>query len=310
MAAKDKARFALQQRNRRIARSTLTVMIAFAAAKLISLVQTLIIAQVFGVGRELDAYVAANRIPELIVILISGGALTHAFIPVFSGLLAKGDLDSAWTLSSNLISTIFVLALVISAVVFVLAPWLVSNVVAPGFDSATSQQTVDMMRILLLSTIIFAISGIFSGILNSHQHFLLPALAPIMFDIGILFGVLFLLPRFGVHGIALGAVLGSALHFSIQVPGLIRHRMQWRFDLGLANPQLWRVIRLMLPRIGGLGVFSLNFLVMNNIASRLGVGSVSAPRLGLAPDADSADPARHRHGHRHLPHARRPQRNE
>ncbi len=276
MAESDKARPSLLQRNRRIARSALTVMVAFAAAKLISLVQTLIIAQVFGVGSELDAYVAANRIPELIVILISGGALTHAFIPIFSGLLAKGDLDAAWKLSSNLISTIFTLALLISAVVFLLAPWLAREVVAPGFDAATAQNTVEMMRILLLSTIIFAVSGIFSGILNSHQHFLLPALAPIMFDVGILAGVIFLLPRFGVHGIAYGAVLGAALHFSIQVPGLFRYRMRWRFELGLSNPLLWRVIRLMLPRIGGLGVFSLNFLVMNNIASRLGVGSVSA----------------------------------
>ena len=276
MTARDKTRPTPLQRNRRIARSTLTVMIAFAVAKLISLAQTLIIAQVFGVGPELDAYVAANRIPELIVILISGGALTHAFIPIFSGFLARGDLDSAWKLSSNLISTIFILALALSAIVFLLAPWLVSNLVAPGFDQTTTQNTVEMMRILLLSTIIFSISGIFSGILNSHQHFLLPALAPIMFDIGILAGVVLLLPRFGVHGIALGAVLGAALHFSIQLPGLFRHRMSWRFDLGFNNPQLWRVIRLMLPRIGGLGVFSLNFLVMNNIASRLGVGSVSA----------------------------------
>ena len=276
MQTRSESRPSPWQRNRSIARSTLTVMIAFAAAKLISLLQTLIIAQVFGVGSQLDAYVAANRIPELIVILISGGALTHAFIPIFSGFLATGDLESAWKLSSNLINSIFSLALLLSAVVFLLAPWLVSNVVAPGFDAATAQNTTDMMRILLLSTIIFAVSGIFSGILNSHQHFLLPALAPIMFDIGILAGVLFLLPRFGVHGIAYGAVLGAALHFSIQLPGLIRYKMRWRFELGLRNPQLWRVIRLMLPRIGGLGVFSLNFLVMNNIASRLGVGSVSA----------------------------------
>ncbi len=264
------------QRNRRIARSTVTVMLAFAAAKLISLVQTLIIAQAFGVGDELDAYVAANRIPELIVILISGGALTHAFIPIFSGLLAKDQRESAWRLSSHLINTIFTLALLISAAVFLLAPWLTRNLVAPGFDAATAQNTIDMMRILLLSTIIFSASGIFSGILNSHQHFLLPALAPILFDIGILFGVLFLLPSFGVHGIAWGAVIGAALHAGIQVPGLVRYKMQWRRELGLRNPLLWRVIWLMLPRIGGLGVFSLNFLVMNNIASRLGSGSVSA----------------------------------
>ena len=276
MADTSKARPSQRQHVRHLARSTFIVMLAFLAAKIISLMQTLIIAQAFGVGRDLDAYVAANRIPELIVILISGGALTHAFIPVFSGFLAKGDLDSAWTLSSHLINSIFTLALVLSAIVFALAPWLVDNAVAPGFDRTTAQSTVDLMRILLLSTIIFAVSGIFSGILNSHQHFLLPALAPIMFDIGILFGVIFLLPRFGINGIAYGAVLGAGLHFSIQIPGLFRYKMRWKLELGWSNPQLWRVIRLMLPRIGGLGVFSLNFLVMNNIASRLGAGSVSA----------------------------------
>jgi putative peptidoglycan lipid II flippase len=262
--------------SRKIARSTLTVMFAFGIAKVISLLQTFIIAQAFGVGRELDAYVAANRIPELIVVLISGGALTHAFIPIFSGFLARDDKDGAWRLSSNLINTIFTVALSISIIVFIIAPWLVPNVVAPGFDAQTTQNTIDMMRILLISTVIFSVSGIFSGILNSHQHFLLPAIAPIMFDVGILFGVIFLLPTFGVHGIAMGAVLGSAMHFGIQIPGLIHYKARWTLDLGWHNPVLWRVIRLMIPRIGGLGVFSINFLVMNNIASRLGVGSVSA----------------------------------
>lgn len=265
-----------RKRNRQIARSTLTVMIAFGIAKVISLLQTFIIAQAFGVGSELDAYVAANRIPELIVILISGGALTHAFIPIFSGHLAREDTEGAWRLSSHLINMILTVALTISVFVFLIAPWLVPNVVAPGFDPQTTQNTIDMMRILLISTVIFSISGIFSGILNSHQHFLLPAIAPIMFDVGILFGVVFLLPSFGVHGIAIGAVIGAALHFGIQVPGLIHYRMKWKPELGFRDQTLWRVIRLMLPRIGGLGVFSLNFLVMNNIASRLSVGSVSA----------------------------------
>jgi putative peptidoglycan lipid II flippase len=97
-----------------------------------------------------------------------------------------------------------------------------------------------------------------------------------MFDVGILFGVIFLLEPLGVHGIALGAVLGAAMHLGIQVPGLIRFKARWKPELGLKDPVLWRVIRLMLPRVAGLGVFSLNFLIMNNIASRLGPGSVSA----------------------------------
>lgn len=269
-----------QARNSRLARSTLVVMLAFGTAKAISLAQTVIIAQVFGVGQEWDAFVAANGIPELIFTLIAGGALAHAFIPVFGGFLARSETEAAWRIASHVINTVFLLTLIVSMVVFVLAPWLVANVVAPGFDAVGQAQTTELMRILLLSTLIFSVSGISMGILQSHNHFLLPALAPIMFDIGILFGVIVLIGPFGVNGIAIGAVLGAAMHLGIQVPGLIRFRARWWAELGLRDPQLWRIVRLMLPRIAGLGVFSLNFLVMNNIASRLGTGAVSALSWG------------------------------
>jgi len=264
------------QRNRQLARSTLIVMIAFGVAKVISLGQTVIIANVFGVGAEWDAFVSANRIPELIFTLIAGGALSHAFIPIFSGYLARDDKDGAWKVASHVINFIFMVTFAVSLVVFLVAPWLVENVVSPGFDPETQQQTANLMRILLISTLIFSVSGISMGILHSHNHFLLPALAPIMFDVGILFGVIVLLQPFGVAGIAIGAVLGAAMHLGVQIPGLIHYKARWWAELGFNDPTLWRVIRLMLPRVAGLGVFSLNFIVMTNIASRLGTGSVSA----------------------------------
>lgn len=262
--------------SRQLARSTLIVMIAFGTAKVISLAQTVIIASVFGVGAEWDAFVTANRIPELIFTLVSGGALAHAFVPIFSGYLAKGDKDSAWTLASHVVNLVFVTTLIISTLVFITAEWWVGTVAAPGFNAQTQAQTVQLMRILLIGTLIFSVSGLVMGILNSHNHFLLPALAPIMFDVGILLGVIFLLPIFGVTGIALGAVFGAMMHLGIQIPGLIHFRARWKPEISLRDPVLWRVIRLMLPRVAGLGVFSLNFLVMNNIASRLGTGAVSA----------------------------------
>lgn len=267
-------------RTGRLARSTLIVMIAFAVAKVISLAQTFIIANVFGAGREWDAFVTANGVPELIFTLISGGALAHAFIPIFSGYLANEDRAAGWRVASHVINTIFVTTLVVSIIVFLFAPTLVTNWIAPGFDPETQAQTTQLMRILLVSTLIFSVSGISMGILQSHNRFVLPALAPIMFDLGILFGVAFLIPAFGVYGVAIGAVIGAALHLGVQVPGLLQVRAKWWPELGLRDPVLWRVIRLMLPRVAGLGVFSLNFLVMNSIASRLGEGSVSALSWG------------------------------
>jgi putative peptidoglycan lipid II flippase len=265
-----------EKRTRQLAQSTLIVMIAFGVAKLISLGQTLIITKVFGLNAPWAAFVTANRIPELIFTLIAGGALAHAFIPIFSGYLAKKDSETAWRVASHVVNTVFLVTLVVSVIVFFVTPWLVANVVAPGFNITVQQQTVELMRILLLSTLIFSVSGIVMGILQSHNHFLLPALAPIMFDIGILIGALFLLPIFGVRGIAIGAVLGASMHFAIQIPGLIRYRASWKPEFGIRDPILWKIIRLMLPRVAGLGVISLNFLVMNNIASRLGTAPVAA----------------------------------
>ncbi len=276
----DQLRDSPARHRRRLARSTLLVMIAFAGAKLISLVQTVVIAQVFGLSSDYDAYVAANGLPELIYTLIAGGAMAHAFIPVFSGLLARGDRKGAWRTASLVINSVFLVTLLLSLLTFVGAPWLTANLVAPGFDADAQERTVVLMRILLLTTLIFSISGLCMGILQSHNHFLLPALAPVLYDVGILFGVIFLIPTIGIYGIAWGAVLGALLHLGIQVPGLLHYRARWWPLVDLADPRLREILHLMMPRIAGLGVFSLNFLVMNNIASRLGEGSVSALSWG------------------------------
>jgi putative peptidoglycan lipid II flippase len=274
--AEDDEKLKQGQRSRQLAWSTLIVMIAFGIAKVISLAQTVIIAQTFGIGSQLDAFVTANRVPELLVVLISGGALGHAFIPIFSGYLARNEKAEAWRLASHVVNTVFTLALVISSITFIFAPQLMTSVIAPGFDAATSAKAAELMRILLGGTIVFAISGIVMSILQSHQNFFLPALAPIMYDVGILFGVLVLLRPFGINGVAYGALIGALLHIGIQIPGLIRLKPRWSFELGWSDPVLWRVIRLMIPRIIGLGVFQFNMLIMTNIGSRLGTGSVSA----------------------------------
>ena len=182
-----------------MARNTIILMVAFATAKAISLVQTFIIASVFGVGDEWDAFVTANRIPEQIVLLIGGGALSYAFIPVFSGFLARSDRDHAWRLASSVINTVFTVTLLLSILGFVLA--------VVGRDARRARLRRRQGRAdcpadahLLISTLVFSISGIFQGILHSHNHFLLPALAPILFDVGILFGAAFLIGPFGVSG--------------------------------------------------------------------------------------------------------------
>lgn len=268
----------MQESNRAtLARSTLIVMVSFGLAKVISLVQTFIIAQTFGLSSDYDAYVAANRLPEVIFNLIAGGAIAFAFIPVFTGLLAQGERTTAWKTASHVVNTIFAVTFVVSAIAFLFAPWLVTSIIAPGFDNPVTQtQTIEMMRILLVSTLIFSVSGMVMGILQSHNRFLLPALAPILFDVGILIGVIFLLPVMGVHGLAVGAVLGAAMHLAIQIPGLFRVQARWFPELGWNDPNLRRIIRLMIPRVADLGLISLSTIFTQNLLSRLGEGATSA----------------------------------
>lgn len=259
-----------------VARSTFIVMVAFATAKGISLIQAWIIARSFGISPEYDAFVAANRLPEIIFNLIAGGAIAFAFIPVFTGLLARNETKQAWKTASHVANTIFLLTLIASGIAFLLSDWLVTSLIAPGFSPEIQALTTGLMRVLLISTLIFSISGIVMGILQSHNRFLLPALAPIMYDLGILFGVVFLIEPFGIYGLAIGAVLGAALHLLVQIPGLFQVRARWAAEFGWRDPNLRQVIVLMIPRMADLGLISLSAIITTNILSRLGPGATSA----------------------------------
>jgi putative peptidoglycan lipid II flippase len=149
-------------------------------------------------------------------------------------------------------------------------------IIAPGFSAAQQATTVRLLRILLLSPIIFGVSGIVMGILNAHQHFLLPALAPSVYNLAIIGGALLLSSRMGVMSLAVGAVVGSLLHLLVQVPGLLRFGARYSPVLDLRNPDVREVGRLMAPRVLGMAVVQLNFVINNSLASRMGVGAVSA----------------------------------
>jgi putative peptidoglycan lipid II flippase len=263
-----------------LVRSAGLVMAAFAVDKVVGFGRQAVIANVFGVSSELDAYFAAFQIPDLIFTLISGGALATAFIPILSERLTHQDRAGSWRLTSAVINVVFVVVLILAVATALLAPILVRMLIAPGFTASNQLLTANLMRLVLLSTLIFSISGILMGVLNAHQHFLLPAIAPILYNLGLIFGALVLSSRFGVFGLVAGAIVGAGAHLLIQVPGLIRYGARYSLTLGLRNPHLRQVARLMGPRVAALVVIKINFLVIFNLASRLGEGSVSALSFG------------------------------
>jgi putative peptidoglycan lipid II flippase len=259
-----------------IARAAGLVMALFVVSRAMGLLREVFISHHFGTGGELDAYLAAFRLPDILFQIVAGGALASAFIPTFAGYLAADDDDGAWRLASAVINLVLLLTTVLAAVAALLAPWLVRVVIAPGFDLPRQALTADLMRLMLLTPAIFGVSGVVMGILNARQHFLLPALAPILYNLGIIAGALLLAPSLGVRGLALGVVAGAVGHLLVQVPGLVHHGLRYTPTLGLRDAGVREVGRLMLPRVVGLAAVQVNFLVNTILASGQAAGSLAA----------------------------------
>lgn len=261
-------------------RSSLVVMGAFLLSKVVGLLRDRAIAGQFGAGRELDAYVAAFKIPDLLFTVFAGGALISAFLPVFSDALAgterQGKDGHPWRLASAVGNWVALATMVLGGLAALFAGPLVRHLVAPSFDAAQAAIAAELMRIVLLSTVIFAVSGLQMGILNAYQHFVTPAVAPILYNLGIWAGALWLAPRMGIHGLAWGVVLGALGHLLVKLPPLLARGYRWLPVLGTGDGTLRLVFLLMLPRMLALGTVRAMDLINVRLGSGLPPGSLSA----------------------------------
>lgn len=267
---------AVSRSTRQIARAAVLVIGLFFISRVLGLAREMIIGARFGTSAELDAYQAAFRVPDLLFQLVAGGALGSAFIPVFAGCLTRKDLRGAWRLFSGITNLVLVLLTALAGIMAVAAPWLVRTVLAPGFSPEQQALTAELVRWMLISTVIFGVSGIVMGVLNSFQHFLLPALAPILYNLSIITGAWLLAPRYGVFGLVLGVLVGAALHLDVQLFGLWWYGAKYKPTLGLSDPNVREVGRLMGPRVIGLAAVQVNFWVNTLLASHLPTGSLAA----------------------------------
>ncbi len=259
---------------RQIARAAGVVMLAFVASRLLGLIRNSAIGAAFGADNTLDAFTAAQRLPETLFVLVAGGALGSAFIPVFSKYLNAGDHERAWDLASVIVNLLLLVGLVLTLLAFAFAPQITESMLVPGASTEQQALTAELMRIMLITVVIFGISGLLMGILNAHQHFLLPALAPSLYNLGIIFGALFLTPTLGVHALAWGTVLGALLHLAVQLPGLRGLEPRYRFVISLRTDGVLEVLALMGPRVLGLAIVQVMFWVNTALASDMAGGSI------------------------------------
>ena len=252
----------------------------FIGSRLLGVLRTVAIAHEFGSSPELGAYNVAFRVPDLIFQVLAGATLGSAFIPVFARLYRRDGDAAAWRLASTMINLVTAGTAVLCVLGFILAPFLVP-LLAPGLgdDVGRSQELTDeavrLTRIMLLSPFLFSISGMLTGILNARQRFLLPALAPMFYNLAIIAGALVLARPWGITGLAVGVVAGAGLHLAIQLPGLFRERMRYTPSFDWADRAVLEVARLMGPRVIGLAAAQLNFFVATYFASRIGTAEIS-----------------------------------
>ena len=272
--------------NQQIAQAAGTVMFAFIISNLVGVARGIVITDAFGTSAQLDSFNAANRIVEVLFNLVAGGALGSAFIPTFTGFLTREDQRGAWRLASGVVNLVLLALVLISALAWIFAPQIVRDglfLLVPGSDPVQEALTVRLLRIMLPSVAIFGLSGLVMGILNAHQVFLVPAIAPVMYSIGMILGTALLPEAWGIRRLAIGVVAGALMHLLVQVPRLLRLRDRaYHLYLGLRDKAVLEVFRLMGPRLLGVAVVQLNFIVNTIIALGQPEGSVSAITLAFS----------------------------
>lgn len=265
----------LMERARHLLRSSVIVIALLGLGKITGLIRLRLASNAFGTTPAYDAFTSANQLPEVFVTLISGGALAAAFIPVYSKYLTDEDARESLRLANSILTLVLVVLGGISAIAILFAGPL-SRLLVPGYGPETRQLTADIMQIILLQTTLYGLGGVLSSILNAHQHFTIPAMAPITLDVGYVVGLVFLVPSLGIYGLAWGTVIGGVLNILIHIPALRRFGFKALLMIDTRIQGVREIVRLMGPRVVTLGAIQLMDLFIIRLGSYLLAGRTSA----------------------------------
>lgn len=246
---------------------------AWLLSKLLGFLRERMIAARFGASPETDAYNAAFGLPDFIYGTLILGSLLSVFIPVFIQYREK-DQAEAFHVANSILNLIILVFLGFGLVLFAFAPSVV-KLIAPGFDAERLEMAVDMTRIISINVLLFGISNVLSGILNASKRFFSFSIAPVLYNLGIIIGIVFLVPAFGITGVAIGSVLGAVLHVLVQIPSTLGTGFRYQAVLDLKHGGVREIGKLILPRAFGQSVTQVGLLVNVVIGSTLAVGSVT-----------------------------------
>lgn len=232
----------------------------------------------------IDAYTAAFTIPDFMFFILTSGALSVSFIPVFNQRLAAGNKKSAWELSSSTINLLAILTLISSVLIMIFADPLIRYVVSPGLDESGMILAINMTRVIAINPFLFSIATVVTSIQQAVGRFVFYAFAPAIYNIGIIIGItwftgginLFGVQIFegGIMGVALGVILGAVMQLVVALIGLFGLGMDYDFKIHWKNQGFRSILRLLPARSMDQGIDYVNGIVNTNLSSRMGAGAV------------------------------------
>ncbi|MBI2415954.1 MAG: murein biosynthesis integral membrane protein MurJ [Candidatus Kerfeldbacteria bacterium] len=260
-----------------MARSTLIVATCSAASYGLGLLRDRLLASYFGAGVELDVFNSSFIIPDIITNLFAA-AVTTAFIPVFTDVWHKRNQQAGWQATNNVLNSIGISVLILIGLAWLFMPQL-SQLVAPGFNQEQHQLLIHTTRLLLLSPLLFGVSLTIGSALQGIDRFVSYAIAPLLYNIGIVGGIILFTPRLGIVGAILGVIVGALLHAGIRLFELWRQGWRWQWYWQPGDIALQHTVTMMLPRVITLLSVQVNLWVYNALGSTLPAGSISVFNL-------------------------------
>ena len=245
-------------------------------SQILGLIRDRMLAYIVGAGPMLDIYYAAFRIPDFLYLSIASLASVTVLMPFLMDKINNDNntIYKAKTFMNNVFSAYIIFMVVVSILIAIFMPYIVSYI-APGFNDYQISLLITTSRIMLLSPILIGLSNLIGTITQLFRNFLIFSLSPVFYNIGILLGVIFLYPKFGILGLSIGVIVGAALHFLIQVPVVLKHNLFPRFTFDIKWHEIFDIVKLSAPRTLALSCNSLAFIFLIAMASTLKEGSIS-----------------------------------
>jgi putative peptidoglycan lipid II flippase len=262
-------------RGQTVGNAALIISGAYLLSRLLGLLRDRLLVSHFGIGPTADAYNAAFRLPELLFALLVSGAFAVAFIPVLTEHLERDQRDTAWRVTASLLN-LLVLATIAGGVLIVVFADPLTSLITPGFAPATHALATDITRIMAITPVLFAISSVLGSVQQAFNRFVIFALAGVLYNVGIIIGIVALSPNFGIYGVAWGVVLGVILQALLQWLGLHGLGFKYRPILTLNLRGVRQTLKLMVPRSIDQGIDQINYSVETIIGSTLKPGSIAA----------------------------------